>query len=92
MEYDIKNYIRLAGGSWGGSLICGHNGEYSSVSGDGVYTTGNMSARNYYVMEGDNTYQGQDTEVFSVKAYVNGEEKYVGLQFIDGILVGKSNV
>ena len=91
-EYDIKNYIRLAGGSWGGSLICGHNGEYSSVSGDGVYTTGNMSARNYYVMEGDNTYQGQDTEVFSVKAYVNGEEKYVGLQFIDGILVGKSNV
>ena len=91
-EYDIKNYIRLAGGSWGGSLICGHNGEYSSISGDGVYTTGNMSARNYYVMEGDNTYQGQDTEVFSVKAYVNGEEKYVGLQFIDGILVGKSNV
>ena len=91
-EYDIKNYIRLAGGSWGGSLICGHNGEYSSISGEGVYTTGNMSARNYYVMEGDNTYQGQDTEVFSVKAYVNGEEKYVGLQFIDGILVGKSNV
>ena len=91
-EYDIRNYIRLAGGSWGGSLICGHNGEYSSVSGEGVYTTGNMSARNYYVMEGDNTYQGQDTEVFSVKAYVNGEEKYVGLQFIDGILVGKSNV
>lgn len=91
-EYDNKNYIRLAGGSWGGSLICGHNGEYSSVSGEGVYTTGNMSARNYYVMEGDNTYQGQDTEVFSVKAYVNGEEKYVGLQFIDGLLVGKSNV
>ena len=91
-EYDIKNYIRLAGGSWGGSLICGHNGEYSSVSGEGVYTTGNMSARNYYAMEGDNTYQGQDTEAFVVKAYVNGEEKYVGLQFIDGILVGKSNV
>ena len=91
-EYDIKNYIRLAGGSWGGSLICGHNGEYSSVSGEGVYTTGNMSARNYYAMEGDNTYQGQDTETFVVKAYVNGEEKYVGLQFIDGILVGKSNV
>ena len=91
-EYDIKNYIRLAGGSWGGSLICGHNGEYSSVSGEGVYTTGNMSARNYYAMEGDNTYQGQDTETFVVKAYVNGEEKYVGLQFMDGILVGKSNV
>lgn len=84
--------------------FCNSNGkEHVWISSGAITTNGiiygrtivaseDLSARNYYALEGDNTYQGQDTKVFSVKGYVDGEEKWIGLQFIDGLLVGKSNV
>ena len=47
-----------------------------------------LSANNYYT-DGFN-YSGKTTGAFSFKAYVNGSETYVGMNFMNGILVGIS--
>lgn len=61
-------------------------------SGGNITCGADISAHNYYAVEGGSMYKGQDTDTFVVQAYANGENKYVGLQFIDGLLVGKSNI
>lgn len=55
-------------------------------------TCDTIYSHNYYAGKDGTNYKGQDTNTFVVKGIVDGEEKYIGLQFMDGILVGKSNV
>ena len=47
-----------------------------------------LSSNNYYT-DGFN-YSGKTTGAFSFKAYVSGSETYVGMNFMNGILVGIS--
>lgn len=106
--------------SGNGGISTRQGTEISSLTPQGVSTTGNISADKYvetksyisansyiysgsyisaedYIMahdyktiDGGLIYTGQDTKSFSFKAYVDGNEEYVALRFVDGLLVGKS--
>ena len=59
-----------------------------------AYLSGNdVAAINHGVLDSNgNLYDGKSTGAFSVKVYQDGVEKYIGLNFMNGILVGASNV
>lgn len=56
-----------------------------------IATDGYVEAHNYYTWEDGTRYQGKDTKGFSFKVMTeDGEEKSIGLKFLDGLLVGVS--
>ena len=68
------------------------SGFYGKYSGSGFRSgqTGECSAHRFNVIDGSNDYSGRTTGAFSVQVYHDGSQKWVGLNFMNGILVGVS--
>lgn len=82
-------YTKISGGLIDSNQIIGAYGFYTKGANAGVSATngGTVYADNYET-EG---ISGKTTGAFSVQAYVDGDLRWVGLNFKNGILVGASN-
>lgn len=80
-------FARMTGGEISTNGAIGAN---SMSASDHIFTDGYVKAHDYYALEGEDTYQGADSN-FTISGYnSDGQRKYIGVKFVDGLLVGVS--